>query len=167
MSKSVSLCVSMSVLMFFFMSCSCCMNMKMDRRGQVLIHNGTLKNGALHNGMLQKGTLHNGTLQYGTLQNVTALQSGTVTKRYIVIKQYIVERGDGNYDSTSLFHTYSKQAFIARNYTLYTTRVRCATVRQLQKRGENRSPQYLTKRHVTKQYVTKPYTDMIVCYIGW
>ncbi len=69
------------------------MNMKMDRRGQVLIHDGTLQN----------GTLHNGTLHYGTLQNVTALQSGTVTKRYIVIKHYIVERGDGSYDSTSLF----------------------------------------------------------------
>ncbi len=43
---------------------------------------------------------------------------------------------------TALVYFIHKQAFIARNYTLYTTRVRCATVRQLQKRGENRSPQY-------------------------
>ncbi len=35
-----------------------------------------------------------------------------------------------------MFISIYKKAFIAGNYTLYTTRIRCATLRPLQKRGE-------------------------------
>jgi hypothetical protein len=39
------------------------------------------------NGMLQNNTLQDGTLQNGMLPNCTALQNGTVTKQYRVIKR--------------------------------------------------------------------------------
>jgi hypothetical protein len=53
--------------------------------------NGMLRNGTLQNGMLQNGSYQNGTLQSCKLQNSTALQNGTDTKRYKVLKLYILQ----------------------------------------------------------------------------
>jgi hypothetical protein len=55
------------------------------------LRNGTFPNGTLQNGMLQNGSLQNGTVQSCKLQNSAALQNSTDTKRYKVLKRYMLQ----------------------------------------------------------------------------